>query len=39
MLASADTSRKNREVTKNHKAVLSFSTENNVTLTYATDAN
>jgi len=38
-LASADTSRKNSEVTRNHKDVLSFSTQNNVTLTYTTDAN
>jgi len=39
MLASADTSRKNSEVTRNHKEVLSFGTENNATLTYTTDAN
>lgn len=39
MLASADTSRKNSKVTKNHKEVPSFSTENNVTMTYTTDAN
>jgi len=39
MLASADTSRKNSEVTRNHKEVLCFITENNVTLTYTTDAN
>ena len=39
MLASDDASRKNSEVTRNHKEVLSFSTENNVTLTYTTDAN
>ena len=39
MLASADTSRKNSEVTRNHKEVLGFRTDNNVTLTYTTDAN
>jgi len=39
MLASADTIRKKSEVTTNHKQVLSFSTDNNVTLTYTTDAN
>ena len=39
MLASAATSLKNSEVTRNHKDILSFSTENNVTMTYTTDAN
>ena len=39
MLASADTTRKYSEFTRNHKEVVSFSTENNVTLTYTADAN